>query len=97
MSQSGSMANLMNLVRSKSRSRVSHDGGVLLSMSMESSMVGGGWFGKARSSFMKPWHGGDGGGSEGENASASEEGNKAFGETKQARSFDFIQKGTPIY
>lgn len=95
MSQSGSMANLMNLVRSKSRSRASHDGGgsVLLSMGMEGLTVGG-WFGKARSNFMRPWHGGDGGSPEGEDASASEEGKKAFGETKQARLFDLIRKRT---
>jgi hypothetical protein len=80
--------NLMNLVRSKSRSRASRgDGGgsamMSMSMSVDGSTAGGGWFGKACSSFMKPWYGSDEADSEGGNGSESEEGKKAFGETKQ--------------
>jgi hypothetical protein len=86
ISQSGSMANLMNLITSKSRSRASRgDGGGIdsPSMSVEGFTTGGGWFGKACSSFIRPWYGGDGAEGEAEDGSASEEGKKAFGETKQ--------------
>jgi len=83
ISQSGSMANLMNLITSKSRSRASRgDGGGIdtlsMGMSVEGSAAGGGWFGKACSSFIRPWYGADA-----EDGSASDERRKAFGETKQ--------------
>jgi hypothetical protein len=86
------MANLMNLVRSKSRASRGDGLGVSVSasMSVEASTAGG-WFGKARSSFMRPWYGGDDGDSDGDSGSASEEGKKAFGETKQVCLYSISQ------
>ena len=82
ISQSGSMANLMNLVRSKSRSRASRADGLSSETPAESS-TGGGWFGKAYS-FIRPWGDEDedtgDGNSEG---GASEERKRAFVETQQ--------------
>ena len=82
MSQSGSMANLMNLVRSKSRSRASRADGLDSETAAESS-TGGGWFGKAYS-FIRPW--GDEGEDTGDGNSeggASEERKRAFAETQR--------------
>lgn len=101
ISQSGSMANLMNLITSKSRSRASRGDidSPNMGMNVEGPTMGGGWFGKACSSFIRPWYGGDGldGEGEGEDGSASEERRKAFGETKQVCLFAFFLKKSHKY
>jgi len=90
------MENVMNLVRSKSRSRASRADGLGSETPAESS-TGGGWFGKAYS-FIRPWGDEDEDtGDANSEGGASEERKRAFVETQQVCFFFGYKLEMQIY